>query len=380
MSPSHGEYTFETDGRHSYHTYIPSPLQAISKLTMDDELSAQLAKAHRLLGKLDGMFGYIPDMDILAYPLAHYEAKCSYEIEKQEALFNERFFAEPLKTSDDRIFAAYVNALHRNVETFSEADNLFGSLRSTHHQMFGVDYDDAGQFRAAQLFTYPRATVRGGHPYYNPPNPIEMQIAMSDLSNYVNTPYEFDRLVQIALVYYQLAIIRPFSVGNGLIERICVNFLLVKMGLLSRPLLCLSEVLFDSDVEFRDALRLIRDFERDLDVWIKFFLKMLIIAAEKTDKILDELYRLRASDLAKLRVYEKPSPLLLMLYEYLWTLPVVEARNMIPVLNVSYNTVTKAMNTLCRLGILEKLDLKTRYRKFGYRRLLDYYPILSRIE
>ena len=371
MPPSHGHYNLESDGRHPYHTYAPFPLQSIDALKMDDEFSFQLAKAHRLLGKLDGMLCYVPDINILAYPLRRYEAKFSYDIEKEEALYNERFGAAPLKTSVDRITFAYTDALLCGAEDLSKEETLFDSLRSVHHQMFSGDYDDAGQYRVMQLFTYPRVFAHGGEPFYNPPNPSDMITAMANLENYINDPCKLDGLIQVALAYYQLVTIRPFSVGNGLLERMYVNFLLVKTGLLSLPLLCLSESLLASDAEFRDALRLIRSYGRGFDVWITFFVKVLISASEKTLIMLDELYRLRLSDLKRLHSCEKLSPLVRTLYEHLWRSPTIETSKMVSTLNMSYNTVAKAMGTLRDLNILEQVDSKTRYRQFGYHGLLD---------
>lgn len=372
MLPSHGYYNLESDGRHVYHAYTPSPLQEINTLAIDAELSSRLIEAHRLLGKLYGMFCYIQDMNILAYPLAQHEAAFSCELEIQEALYNERFRAEPLKTAADKIIAVYSEALlHYRKTPSAKESTLMDFIRSIHRQMFIDEYHDAGQFRTTQLFSYPKATAVNGHPIYNPPHPNEMPTTIKALIDYVKASCELDPLAQIALVYYQLATIRPFLIGNGLTERMCVSFLLVDMGLLPCPLLCLSKHLLSCDAEYRDTLRLVRDGFRGYEVWVKLFLKVLIIAAKKTIEILDVIYRLRTFDLEKLYSYEKYSPLLLTLYEHLWESPVIETSKLVSVLNMSYNTVAKAVDALRQLNILEQIDSKTRYRKFGYRCLLE---------
>lgn len=372
MPPSHGHYNLESDGRHVYHAYTPWPLQAINTLAIDDELSSQLISAHRLLGKLDGMFCYIPDMNILSYPLAHHEATFSCNLEIQEALYNERFHAEPLKTATNKIIAVYSDSLlsYMKMPPAKECA-LLDFIRSTHRQMFCGEYDDAGQFRTAPLFPYPKASTQNGHPIYNPPHPNEMQPAIEALSDYINAPSELDPLIKIALVYYQLATIRPFLIGNGLTERMCINFLFVDMGLLSHPLLCLSEYLLAGDAEYRDALRLVRDGFRGYETWVKFFLKVLVMAAEQAIRMLDGLYALRKPDLEALHSFGKCSSSLLALYEHLWISPVIEAKNMAPMLDASYNTVAKAINTLHCLDILKQTDAKTRYRQFGYRKLMN---------
>lgn len=372
MPPSHGHYNLERDGRWAYHAYTPSPLMVISKHSIDDELAAQLIRAHRLLGKLSGMFRYIPNMDALSYPLANHEATTSCEIEVQESLFNERFRAEPLKTAANKIAAAYADSLLAYRAQTPNRAAVLDSIQDAHRKIFDDEYDDAGQFRTVQLFSYPKVSTSNGSPIYNPTHPNEMGAAMEDLTEYIiNAPSETDPLVKIALVYYQLATIKPFLIGNGLAERLCVSFLLVDEGLLPQPFLCLSEYLLAGDAEYRDSLRLVRDFERDYDTWIKFFLKAIIIATEKTIHMLDALYTLRLSDLERMQNSEKCSPLLLMLYEYLWKSPIIETSKMVPILNVSYNTVAKAVDALRYFNVLEPMDSKVRYRRFVYRRLTD---------
>lgn len=376
MSPSHGSYILEYESGRTYHTFAPAPLQNIQELDIDNQLLSQLVKAHSLLGRLDGIFSSIPHMDTLRFPLARYEATYSVEIERRELLFNVRYRADTYAIPDAEMVASCSNILLQSKAFFSNKISFRDIIRDCHRRIFSDDCYEAGQYRRTQLFTYPRASVTGGYPYYNPPNPDEVMIALDDLGKYIdpNTPCEFDPIIQVALVYYQLATIRPFLLGNGLVERVCINLLLMHSGVLSYPLLCMSEYLLDSDVLFRDTLSLVRDDFKGYEAWVRFFLKALIASADKTIMMLNEVHRLRISDLEKLQNYEKCSPLLLALYDYLWKAPIIEARNMVSILNVSYNTAAKAMDTLCRLSILEQMDSKTRYRRFGYRHLLDFYP------
>jgi Fic family protein len=264
----------------------------------------------------------------------------------------------------------YKNILLRDSELTS-TDKIFpDALLYAHHKMFSDEYDDAGTFRATQLFSYPKATVQGTPLVYNPPNPEELKTSIKDLGSYINSTCKYDPLIQIALAYYQLATIRPFSIGNGLTERLCISLLLARTGLISRPLLCFSECLLGNDAEFRGALRFVRDYGYGYETWVKYFLKVLNTSAEQIEKILDNLYKLRMSDLKKLRNNKKCSQLMLALYEYLWQSPIIEAREMTSTFDVSYNTVAKAMNSLCVLGILHQMDSKTRYRRFGYKEML----------
>ncbi len=375
MSPSHGSYILEYESGRTYHTFAPAPLQNLGKIDINDQLLSQLVKAHSLLGRLDGMFSSIPDMDILRFPLARYEAIYSIEIEKRELLYSERYGAESYIIPDEKMIASYSDLLLQGKTSFLNKTSSLDIMRKCHRLIFNDDCYEAGQYRTTQLFTYPRVVSIGGHPYYNPPNPDEVMIALDDLEKYLNpdNPCEFDSVIQIALAYYQIATIRPFLFGNGLVERVYINLLLMGSGVLSYPLLCMSDCLLGSDVMYRDTLSIVRDNFKGYEAWLKFFLKTLIASADKTIKMLAEIHQLRVSDLEVLNKYEKCSPLLLAFYDYLWKSPIIEARNMVSILNVSYNTIAKMMDILCRLGLLEQMDSRTRYRKFGYRRLLNIY-------
>ena len=371
MVRSQGSYFRKYERGRTYHTFVPAPLQNINNLDIDNQLMSLLVKAHSLLGKLNGMFSSISEMNILKFSLAQYEAVCSVEIEKRERLHNERYGAEPYTISYEKIVALYANLLLQSEMLFSDKMSSLDIIKRCHSLILNDNCGESERFRTTQLFTYPKAATIGGHPYCNPPNPNEVMIALTDLEKYLtsNDTCEFDAIIKIGLVYYQLSTICPFLLGNGLVDRAFINLLLVCNKILPYPLLCLSDYLLDGDILFQDILGLVRESFKGYETWLKFFLKMLIASADKAIKLLDNISQLRQSDLEKLRSYEKCSSLLLALYDHLWKSPVVEARSLVSLLGVSYNTAAKAVKDLCYLGILEQLDFKERYRRFGYEKL-----------
>ena len=92
------------------------------------------------------MFSYISDINILIHPLAHYEAVCSSNIEKQESLLNERYGAEPRKTFDEDAIRAYQDILLNESAKSSQKHAFTNMLKNIHKQLLG-DRDEAGQFR-----------------------------------------------------------------------------------------------------------------------------------------------------------------------------------------------------------------------------------------
>lgn len=154
MAPKHGRYLFEADNRNGYHTYAPDALQNIIKIDVDNELLPQLTQAHYLLGILNGILSCIPDINTLVYPLAHYEAVCSCNIEKQESLFNEHYGAEPRKISDEDAIRAYRDLLLSKEENLPEKHVLTSMMRNIHKRLLGSS-NEAGQFRKTQILLTP---------------------------------------------------------------------------------------------------------------------------------------------------------------------------------------------------------------------------------
>lgn len=334
MAPKHGRYLFEADNRNGYHTYAPDALQNIIKIDVDNELLPQLTQAHYLLGILNGILSCIPDINTLVYPLAHYEAVCSCNIEKQESLFNEHYGAEPRKISDEDAIRAYRDLLLSKEENLPEKHVLTSMMRNIHKRLLGSS-NEAGQFRKTQIFTYPRVTTNTTPPCFNPPNQHEVTGALKELDEYFTTHYDYLPIIQVALIYYQLCIIQPFLSENGTTIRVCVNHLLVQKKLISHPLLCFSEFMPIYASEFRDSLRYVRDGWKGYETWISFFLRVVINAAEKTITMLNSLHQMRLSDMEKLQGSgKKLTPLVSSLYEHLWISPIIEAKSIKQLLKI----------------------------------------------
>src|SRR5258708_33510196 len=79
-------------------------------------------------------------------------------------------------------------------------------------------------------------------------------------------------LVCCALAHSPFETIRPFLDGNGRIGRLLITFLLCHLGVLSRPLLCLSPFFKRHRAEYYDRLMAVRT-DGHWEQWIKFFLR-----------------------------------------------------------------------------------------------------------
>lgn len=77
---------------------------------------------------------------------------------------------------------------------------------------------------------------------------------------------------QASLAYYQFETIHPFESGNGRLGRLFPAKILLENGVLSRPLLTLSNYLFENNDECLRIFMGVQHFGAYLD-WIKFLFK-----------------------------------------------------------------------------------------------------------
>ena len=231
--------------------------------------------------------------------------------------------------------------------------------------------DEAGKLRDKQLIL--QKVFSSSFIEFNPPNPNEMTTALNDLVKYFSDECEYDALIKIALIYYQLLTIYPFTEGNGRICRIIANQLFVEKLLIPQPFLCLSYYISLNESEYHKAIEQVRNNHNGYMPWIRFFVKAVVIAAEKSIDILTRLQKLRDSDLMKIKLLEKPSPVVLRVYEQIWKTPIIETRHIAADLELSYNTVVKAVDTLLSLNILRQIGEKKRYRRYAYTDLLEIF-------
>lgn len=70
--------------RSGFCTFLPNPLTSV-KIKMDDELSELLCTAHRLLGQLEGMSAFLPNMTALESVMLYKETLLSCMIDGHKA-------------------------------------------------------------------------------------------------------------------------------------------------------------------------------------------------------------------------------------------------------------------------------------------------------
>lgn len=227
-----------------------------------------------------------------------------------------------------------------------------------------------GEFRYSQNWIGGQgSTIRNAR--YIPPNPEDMQIAMSDLEKYMDSDDSLDPLIQIALIHYQFETIHPFLDGNGRIGRLLITLFLMEKKILSRPSLYISYFLKMNRIEYFDRMTQVRK-TGDYEQWIIFFLEALSDSASDAIQTIDKLTILHNNNIAKFNnLSERQRSSVLKVFDYIETNPIIDIQKTALALNLAYNTVSKIVTLLIEKDILKESD------KNGKTRIYSYYEYLN---
>jgi Fic family protein len=87
-----------------------------------------------------------------------------------------------------------------------------------------------------------------------------MNECMSDLEKYMNRErYEYDILIQVALIHYQFETIHPFLDGNGRIGRILIILFLIEKKVIQLPVIYISYFLKKEQQDYYMHLNGVRE-------------------------------------------------------------------------------------------------------------------------
>lgn len=150
--PENFNLHIDSKGGYSYYTFTHALLCDTLKIRIDEEMTALLAKAHRLLGLLEGMSAFLPNIAAVESVFMYKEALWSCQIDKIEAPFYVVLDASqkitpktlPLKNN----VMAMQNALNVSEQSFSN-HNLCDIHMSL---MKGMGDEFQGGFREKQIF------------------------------------------------------------------------------------------------------------------------------------------------------------------------------------------------------------------------------------
>lgn len=230
--------------------------------------------------------------------------------------------------------------------------------------------DEIGNcYREIQNFDIPGVFIIGMETY-NPTAPEDIGAAMAELEKYIKEKQGLNELIKIGLIIYQFVTISPFETENKKLSRMLIGILLKNNNLLSRHLLCFSDFIIPDKTGFYDRLGAVR-FAGDYKEWIKYFLKGIIFSAEKVINRVNKLVNLKEENMKKIKDAGYLNINSIKLLEYMEQNPMTNIKIAAKGIGLSYNTTSKAVNTLLNLGIIRQENQLSRNRCYVYQKYKD---------
>jgi hypothetical protein len=358
-------------GKLAYESFVPSPLDTIIPLELDDETIRNLTACSRMLGKLEGMLRFIPNAPMYLAMYVRKEALLSAQIEGTQCTFDDILDPDnvPLAKSEVADVVSYVRATKLAVEEMRNMPLCLRLLRKVHATLLegirGAERDP-GMVRSSQNWIGPAGcTLREAA--YIPPNVDDMNAALGGLDRFLNESHNVDPIVKAALAHYQFETIHPFLDGNGRLGRLLITLSLLNDNVMS------GAVFYPS---YQLKLRRSEYYERLMDVrqngsyakWVAFFCECLLASATDADDALTHIVMLHNdnANLVNDRLGRSASNGQRLL-ELLEGNPIVNIGFVCEHLGISRTTAARLVHDFERLGILQRRDAgKQRYRVYLY--------------
>jgi len=357
----------------SYWAFIPDPLPP--KLNYVDNLVVALGEANRAMGEFSGLLAGSPGTRLLIRPLLRKEAVSSSQIEGTTSEIADLYLFEAEDESsglsgDVREVSNYLKALEYGLErikTLPVSTRLFRELHAI--LMKGVRGGHAypGELRTTQNWIgKPGCTLSEAD--FVPPPPEELNKCLAKLELFINSEAKIPSLVKLALVHYQFEAIHPFVDGNGRVGRLLIALLKTSWGMLDQPGLYLSGYFEANRQEYYSRLRSV-SFDGDWNAWILFFIEAVLEQSNAGKRKLREMMNLRNDWIQRVRSISSSLPLTLI--DHLFENPILTIPQASKRLNVTYVSARRAIDSLCKNGILTQLDESKYAKKYVASELLE---------
>lgn len=368
MNNRAGHYKSNLSGEMAYKSFVPNPLPPVSPIELTEDIVSLLIKANSQLAVLESVATRIPNVELFVSMYVRKEALMSSQIEGTQATL-EDVLDPMLDANTNRNVADVVNYIRatefaiERLKTLPLCNRLIKEIHAV--LMAGVRGQEKspGEFRYSQNWIGGQgSTLKNAR--YIPPSPEDMVDAMSDLEKYINADDELNALIRAALIHYQFETIHPFLDGNGRVGRLLITLFLMEQKVLTTPALYISYFLKKNRVEYYDRMTEVRT-KGNYEQWIKFFLQAIMESAEDATATIDELAALHDVNATVISKMGRAAKNAMLVFNYLESNPIIEIRKTAEALNITFNTVSSAVNRLVDVGILVQTSNNSRNRTFA---------------
>lgn len=372
------KYKKNLAGELQYMSFEPKPLPPVPAVKMDTETISLLSSANRNIGILEGLSEQIPNIELFVYMYVRKEALLSSQIEGTQATLDD--VLDPKITENKNKDVAdvlnYIKASQYALTRLEELPISSRLIKETHKILMKNvrgDERNPGEFRRTQNWIGPAGSTLKTASYI-PPNPEDMTQAISDLDKFINMQDEIEPLIKIALIHYQFETIHPFLDGNGRIGRLLINLFLVEKKLLTYETLYISYFFKRNRTEYYDRLMKVRN-KGYYEQWVRFFLLAINESAIDSIETIRKMVALHDKNIKLISETGRASKTIFKVFTYLEGNPIIDITKTSIELEMSYNAIANAVESLIDLRILEQTEDVQRNRVFAYE---EYLAILRK--
>jgi Fic family protein len=374
-----GRYIHCQIPQESYRAYVPAQLPPNPPVSIVG-LEPLLERANQALGRLDGITLVLPDPDLFIYMYVRKEALLSSQIEGTQSSLSDLLLFESqaapgVPLDDVQEVSRYVAAMNHGLQRLRGDFPLsLRLIREIHGVLMtsgrGI-HQTPGEFRTSQNWI---GGTRPGNAVFVPPPPSELDACLGDFEQFLHARAgSMSVLVKAAIMHVQFETIHPFLDGNGRLGRLLITFLLCAEGVLRDPSLYLSLYLKRNRDTYYELLQQVR-LTGAWETWIEFFLRGIEETASQAVETARQIVALLATDRKRIEDLGRSATSALLLFHCLQKRPILSISSAAKDLKISIPTVTKSVNALLDLGILEEITGRQKGRIFGYQK---YIQILS---
>jgi Fic family protein len=355
-----------------YMAFVPHPLPP--ELNWTPKLVTALSDADRLIGRLAGEGGKLPNPHLLMRPFVAREAVLSSRIEGTQATLGE-LLADAAGASverslhDLREVGNYVVALEHGIRRLEKLPLSLRLIREIHGKLMGGvrgNVATPGEFRRSQNWIGQAGSTPATATYIPPP-PAEMTACLGDLERFLHETV-LPPLVQVALVHYQFEAIHPFLDGNGRVGRLLVMLFLVERGILPTPLLYLSAFFEATRREYYEGLQGVTE-RGEWERWLGYFLNGVARQSEDALGRSERINRKLSAWRLEIAGISSKTPALLL--ERLSANPFQTVKMAAREMGMAFTTVQRAMEKLESLSIVSEVSGGKRDRVYCARALME---------